>query len=72
MIYGLVYWFQYHWWNPILCFIVALLEMSKVHWETQILNSGDGSEHSAIMMVLLIKLSSFGYCVYDGTRNDTV
>ncbi|KAI8895248.1 MBOAT, membrane-bound O-acyltransferase family-domain-containing protein [Globomyces pollinis-pini] len=60
-----------HSWSPILCFSIAIAKMSYVHMNTQYWNYNNPNhiDYSSMMMVLMIKLSSFGYCAHDGTRN---
>ena len=70
IIYSLVFTFKSKSWNPVVCFLVALGFMSRIHYQCKIINPMMPSDHSCLMMVLLIKMSSFGYCCYDGTRNE--
>jgi lysophospholipid acyltransferase len=70
IVYLLILNFRSKTWTPLVCFLVALAFMSHVHYQCQIVNPNGSSDHSAMMMVLLIKMSSFGYCAYDGTKPD--
>ncbi|KAJ3254770.1 lysophospholipid acyltransferase [Boothiomyces macroporosus] len=59
--------------GPLLGFGIALAHMSWIHAEAQIWRENDPTfvDYSAMMMVLLIKMSSFSYCVHDGTRKES-
>jgi lysophospholipid acyltransferase len=70
LIYFIVSNFQSNRWTPVVCFVVALAFMSHVHYHCQVIYADQSSDHSAMMMVLLIKMSSFGFCCYDGTKQE--
>ncbi|KAI8587860.1 MBOAT, membrane-bound O-acyltransferase family-domain-containing protein [Geranomyces variabilis] len=58
-------------WAPIAVFAFALGGLSLNHIVGQlILKSNVSFDHTAPMMVLVIKLTSFAWAAYDGTRND--
>ena len=56
-------------WSPVLSFGVAMAMMTRVHYKMQVLQ--DPLDYSAVTMILLIKLTSFAFCAYDGTRPNT-
>jgi lysophospholipid acyltransferase len=47
---------------------ICMVEMAKVHWYMQIQGMNQLLDYSGINMVLIIKLSSFSACCFDGTR----
>ncbi|KAJ3268747.1 lysophospholipid acyltransferase [Terramyces sp. JEL0728] len=59
--------------GPLLGFGIALAHMSWIHAEAQIWRENDPTfvDYSAMMMVLLIKMSSFSYCCHDGTKPES-
>jgi lysophospholipid acyltransferase len=59
-------------WTPVVCFVLLMLHMSYVHLGVQIWHANDPTrvDASSTMMVLVMKLSSFAWSVYDGTRPD--
>ncbi|KAJ3149130.1 lysophospholipid acyltransferase [Geranomyces michiganensis] len=58
-------------WAPIAVFALALGGLSINHIVGQLINKSTASfDHTAPMMVLVIKLTSFAWAAYDGTRND--
>lgn len=56
--------------SPIMCFVILMIHLSYVHFVAQILRLDDPSfvDSSAPMMVLVMKLSSFAWSVYDGSK----
>ena len=55
-------------WMPVLCFFIMMAQMSFVHLEQQIWKT-DLPDASSSIMVLVMKLTSFAWSVYDGTRD---
>ncbi|KAJ3348943.1 lysophospholipid acyltransferase [Kappamyces sp. JEL0680] len=69
-VYVLALTFRAKTYGAVLVFSAALAHMAYLHLENQIWRVDDETyvDYSAMMMVLLIKLSSFGWNVYDGTK----
>ncbi|KAL2912169.1 Lysophospholipid acyltransferase [Polyrhizophydium stewartii] len=70
--YALVRVAGHHHWTPVAVFVGTLAHLSYVQLEAQLWEAGnpDYIDVSAPLMVLTIKLSSFAWSVYDGTRPD--
>ena len=60
--------------GPLVIFTAALCQMAYLHLENQFWKVGDTTyvDYSSMMMVLLIKLSSFGYNIYDGAHPENL
>ena len=56
--------------GPVLIFTAALAHMAYLHLENQVWRVDDDKyiDYSSMMMVLLIKLSSFGWNIYDASK----
>lgn len=69
VIYVLAYLFGSRRYGAPIIFGVAMSHMAYLHYEVQIKGKAGYIDYSAIMMVLLIKLSAFGFNVNDGSRS---
>ncbi|KAH9250994.1 hypothetical protein BASA81_011168 [Batrachochytrium salamandrivorans] len=70
--YFVTLWLGDRWWTPYVVFTATLAHLSWIHMGAQFwyIDSPDFVDISAPMMVLVIKLSSYAWSVYDGTRPD--
>ncbi|KAJ1338918.1 hypothetical protein BSLG_006553 [Batrachochytrium salamandrivorans] len=68
--YFVTLWLGDRWWTPYVVFTATLAHLSWIHMGAQFwyIDSPDFVDISAPMMVLVIKLSSYAWSVYDGTR----
>jgi hypothetical protein len=57
---------------PRICFAIAMCHLLAMHWQNQVLAINNPADTSSMMMILLIKLSSFSYCCYDGSQDEKV
>ncbi|KAI9015036.1 MBOAT, membrane-bound O-acyltransferase family-domain-containing protein [Gaertneriomyces semiglobifer] len=58
-------------WCPILVFFITMGQLSVSHLYNQLINTTNASfDHTAPMMVMVIKLSSYAWCAYDGTKDE--
>lgn len=57
--------------SPILCFVLLLAQMSYIHLGYQLIEQKSHSfDQSSSFMVLLMKLSSYAWSVFDGHHNN--